>query len=332
MYIYGLYLSIALFIYIYIFFFFLLFSFVSGSFISIPTLDAFAQRLLDLAFADSTHRNMKSHVSVYTKFCRSVSCSPFPIQTPFLMRYVAYLTLSGRAYGTIINHLSSLKHFNQLLGFGKVWDSYYRFQLVLRGAKRYLGVAPTRKHPSTPELLLQVYPLFTLDTPLHAAMWALFLVAFFTFLRKSNLVPDAPNCISSKVPLRSDLVFTSQGATLHIRASKTIQYQQHSLSIPLPRIPGSPLCPVTALRHHLRRNSGPSHAPLFSVISPTPQRLFPLTYRHFCAFLSKTISALGLVPAHYSSHSFRRGGASFAFKCNVPAQLIQRQGDWQGVS
>ena len=49
----------------------------------------------------------------------------------------------------------------------------------------------------------------------------------------------------------------------------------------------------------------------------------------FCSFLSTTTSAIGLVPAHYSPHSFRRGGASFAFKCNVLAQLIHRQGDWQ---
>ena len=31
----------------------------------------------------------------------------------------------------------------------------------------------------------------------------------------------------------------------------------------------------------------------------------------------------------YSPHSFRRGVASFVFKCNVPSQLIHRQGDWQ---
>ena len=161
-------------------------------------------------------------------------------------------------------------------------------------------------------------------------MWALFLVAFFTFLRKSNLVPDAANRISPKVPLRADLAFDSHGATLHIAASKTIQYQQRSLSIPLPHILGSPLyCPITALRHHLRLNSGPSTAPLFSVLGSTSQQLFPLTSRHFGVFISKVISAIGLVPAHYSPHSFRRGGASFAFRCNVPAELIQRQGDWQ---
>ena len=78
---------------------------------------------------------------MYTRFCRSVACSPFPIEIQLLIRYVAHLTLSGRSFGTISNHLSSLKHVNQLLGFGKVWDTHYRFQLVLRGAKRYLGVS-----------------------------------------------------------------------------------------------------------------------------------------------------------------------------------------------
>ena len=244
---------------------------------------------------------------MYTRFCRSVARSPFPIEIQLLIRYVAYLTLSGRSFGTISNHLSSLKHVNQLLRFGKVWDMHYRFQLVLRGAKRYLGVSPQRKHPFTPELLLQVFPLFQLAKPLHAAMGALFLVAFFTFLQKSNLVPDAANRISPKVPLRADLAFDSHGATLHIAASKTIQYQQRSLSIPLPHILGSPLyCPITALRHHLRLNSGPSTAPLFSVLGSTSQQLFPLTSRHFGVFISKVISAIGLVPANYSPHSFRR--------------------------
>ena len=43
-------------------------------------------------------------------------------------------------------------------------------------------------------------------------------------------------------------------------------------------------CPVAALQSHLRFSSGRAHAPLFSVISPTSQRLFPITYRHFVLF------------------------------------------------
>lgn len=55
-------------------------------------------------------------------------------------------------------------------------------------------------------------------------MWALFLVAFFTFSRKSNLVPNVANRNSSKVLLRANLVSDLHGAMLHIAASKTIQY------------------------------------------------------------------------------------------------------------
>ena len=94
--------------------------FFSGIFTTVSSLDAFAQRLVRLAFAPSTHKNIRSHVNVYTRFCHSVRASPFPVQIDLLIRYVAYLTLSGRTYATIINHIGSLKHVNQLLGFGKV--------------------------------------------------------------------------------------------------------------------------------------------------------------------------------------------------------------------
>lgn len=155
-------------------------------------LDVFIQRLLHHAFAESTHRNIKSYVNVYTRFCNSVACSPSPVEVD---------TLSKRTFGTIIDHLRSIKHVNQPLGFNRVWDTGW-----------------------------------------------------------------------------------GGGGTLHIRASKTLQFQQRSLTIPLPGIPGSPLCPVAALQSHLRFSSGHAHSPLFSVISLTSQRLIPITYRHFVLF------------------------------------------------
>jgi len=38
---------------------------------------------------------------------------------------------------------------------------------------------------------------------------------------------------------------------------------------------------------------------------------------------------LDLDPQSFSPHSFRRGGASFAFECNVPGEFIKFQGDWR---
>ena len=86
---------------------------------------------------------------------------------------------------------------------------------------------------------------------------------------------------------------SSNGAFLHIRATKTIQFLQRALSIPLPIIPGSPLCPVMALINHLRLSSvGPSDS-LFSVRSPAAQSTQTITYYHFSKFLAKVVTALG---------------------------------------
>ena len=159
-------------------------------------------------------------------------------------------------------------------------------------------------------------------------MWALFLVAFFySFLRKSNLVVDRAAQVSLKVLLRSDLCFDASFAYFKVRAFKTIQFQERLFSLPLPRIPGSLLCPVAALVNHLRINQVPQDMPLFSVRSDSS--LSHITYTHFSSFLARVIKAVGLDSISYSPHSFRRGGAPFAFEAKVPSELIKAQGDWR---
>ena len=132
----------------------------------------------------------------------------------------------------------------------------------------------------------------------------------------------------AKVPRHLDLHISPNGVFLHIRTTKTIQFLQQALSIPLPIIPGLPLCPVMAVINHLRLNSvGPSDS-LFSVRSPSVQSTQSISYYHFSTFLAKVITALGLDTRAYSPHSSSHGGALFAFACNVPADLIKLQGDW----
>ena len=60
---------------------------------------------------------------------------------------------------------------HKLLGHDLTWDSDYRYKLLLRGVKRYLGTAVQRKAPITPRLLLRIVHLFDFDKPLHVAMW-----------------------------------------------------------------------------------------------------------------------------------------------------------------
>ena len=139
-------------------------------------------------------------------------------------------------------------------------------------------MSPVRS-PSLSTFYSGVISLLDLSNPLHICMRALFLVAFFSFLRISNLVPytladvrDPKGCY-----LRlSSVTFTAQGVLLRVTRTKTIQFRQRELDIPLPYIPRSPLD-----------------------------------------------------PKKQASHSFRRGGVTFAFACHAPRAFIKAQGDWQ---
>ena len=56
-----------------------------------------------------------------------------------------------------------------------------------------------------------------------------------------------------------------------------------------------------------------------------------LSYKVFTFFLKRLcviLSSLGLPARDYACHSFRRGGASFAFCAGLPVELIKILGDW----
>ena len=54
-----------------------------------------------------------------------------------------------------------------------------------------------------------------------------------------------------------------------------------------------------------------------------------ITYKSFQNYLRNLSDKLGLDSQLFSSHSFRRGGATFAFESGVPSELIQLHGDWK---
>ena len=224
---------------------------------------------------------MQSHLNAYLSFCNNFNFRSFPLNVLVVSRYVSYLAHVGRRFGTIQNHISSLKHFHQVYGFSSCWEQQYFFQLIIKGtiAKHYLGMQATRKKAITPLMLHRMAFFFHLRIPLHAAMWALFLVAFFSFLRNSNLVVKNMRSVSSvKVPRCTHLILNENTAFLRILATKTIQFAQRALNIPLPVIPGSILCPVAALHTHLKLNQVPASAPLFSVRASDSESAQAITY------------------------------------------------------
>ena len=89
----------------------------------------------------------------------------------------------------------------------------FNITLVKRGLKCLLGVAPEQKSSITIKILLD---LRTLLDPIHmadAAVWSLFTLTFFSFLRKSYLTLLSSTAFDpSKHLTRDDLKFTASNA------------------------------------------------------------------------------------------------------------------------
>ena len=146
--------------------------------------------------------------------------------------------------------------------------------------------------------------------------------------KKSNFRPLPRNVwsLGTGALKCSSVRFSTRGAVLSVSRTKTLQFNQLILEIPLPLIPGSLLCPVSALRTYLQRVHAAPNLPLFGLYVNGQYQ--PILAHHYNSFIKRAVSSLGLDPRHYSSHSFRHGGASFAFNNHAPTKFIKSQGNW----
>jgi len=199
----------------------------------------------------------------------------------------------------------------------------------MKGINREKSVLPNRKLPITPDILGAIKQCLRLQQPCDLIFWSTCLLAFFGMLRKSNLLPSSyTNFDHNKHFVRGDLAKSRAGLTLKMKWSKTIQFKERCVVLPLPCIPGHPLCPVTAITALLLLD--PSATELTPLLSyPTPSGLCVYTQSLFTKRLRSLLSSLGLPSHKYSGHSFRRGGASWAFQSGLPGEVIQILGDWK---
>ena len=206
------------------------------------------------------------------------------------------------------------------------WFTFVNF--LKQASKRVLAKSPARKLPITVDIFLAIFKCLDFRLPLHVSMWAVFLVAFFSLLRKSNLVPTtlADVASNSATHLRiCDVSFHQDHCVLHVYKTKTIQFRQRAPQIVLPFIFHSVLCPVSALKHHLANFTQNNRAPEFTI--HTPVGFKPVTGHHFTKFLKSCIVNIGLDPTQYSHHSFRRD-VTFAFNAGASPLFIKFLGDW----
>jgi len=239
---------------------------------------------------------MRSQLRAYLNFCTLYKLQPFPVTKYTFISYLVFLSHSLSSYRSLINYITVLKHVNRALGASIDFMDDYDCYTTQRGLRRMLGDKVHHTLPITPEILLEICRSLDSSNTLHICMHAVFLVAFFSFLRISNLVPYRKADVSAPDQLflhRGDVNYAGAGCFLRVRKTKTLQFREHIVDIPIPSISNSILCPVSALRRYCDLVPASSDSPLF--VLPGQLGHAPLLVNHFNLFLKQCISNLGLV-------------------------------------
>ena len=280
------------------------------------------------AYAPSTWKNLQCHWKKYLDFCNLYSLTPLPVSTfsivPFLQEYSDTVS----SYSTVSNVYSSIKTMSKMYGHGVPDNVLYVANMFMLGLKRQMGTFVNQKLPVTPHILLQLYTCVDFTNSLHVCVWSAMLFMFFTFFRKSNVMPMSVSTFdSSKQVTRECISVCKDFILVSVTWSKTIQHSQKQLLVPVSVVQGSVLCPVTAYLQLLDIVPG-STGPAFSYFKGHTR--VPLTYNVFTKMFRLWLQNIGIShPNLYSPHSFRRGGATWAFQAGVSPTLIKLHGDWQ---
>ena len=187
--------------------------------------------------------------------------------------------------------------------------------LVYRGIRRLQGDSQRIRLPITINLMRTIKEQLRQSTYAlqeQRMLWSAFTVAFYGFLRVSELIN-----------LRwSDVSFSLDHISITLHQSKTDPFRRGCI-VQIFRTKSS-TCPHYALDRY-RKVSGdvtPS-APLYQA-----GKFHPLSRTAVTNTLRQLLKQAGTDHSHYSSHSFRIGAATTAAAAGLPAWLIKHLGRW----
>ena len=267
-----------------------------------------------LAFAESTKKTYKSHLNSYLDFCDKMDILPVPASEETIASYAAFLARRLKPT-SVRQYLNIVRVMHLECGESHPYKDSWLVKSTLKGIERAKGCEPNRKTPILPQTLFVIKDKLDFSLANDVIFWAACIVMFFGLLRKSNLFQENGDFDENKQLTIDCFSFENNSINLDIRWSKTIQCKEKVVNIKLPRLSGHPLCPYTAVQTLFDRHRDKS---------PRAQA-FPIKGSYFNRRLRSLTKDC---PGDFSSHSFRRGGATWALMSGIPEAVIKLLGDW----
>ncbi len=301
----------------------------------VPDLDNRAQSLLWSGLKPTTHATYRALQNHYIKFCALYNIVPLPASELTIIRFLAYLSFKpgrsgqGLAPSTLTSYLSAIRSYHLYSGYDPPPTNTPRVALMLKTSVRN-APPPVQKQPITFPVLVRMWDWLpnSYDGKVLQAMWAL---QFFACLRggELSLVTGVGGSVLQQPPKLSAVTFgqhEGQGYMVYsVPTSKTCpqgfyRFVGHA---------SNKVCGVCTMLAYLeaRRLVAPSggDSPLFiwsngSIVNKS----------HLNKNIKSAVSALGLDPNLFSTHSMRAGAVSQGCH-NLPQWQLAAMGGWRST-
>ena len=258
-------------------------------------------------------------------FLVAAGLSIYQVTVVTLLAFMEFLVEQDFSVSNVVNYMAGIRSYFIINGLNTSPFRDQRLQLFQRFLKYTRKFEPKTTLIIDTDLLLCI--LSVADTLQYPIIYrALYLLSFFSFLRLSNILPHTSKTFDPTRQLcRGYLIFSQDSIVIIIKWSKTIQNRRDTVTISVPSLGTSPLCPHQALKAMLHHVPGSSNDPLFQV--PKSGAFVPLTDSAARKHLKKVSTVLQL-PTPLTFHLFRRYGTTWAFQQGVPIQDIMCHGTW----
>lgn len=212
-------------------------------------LDEHCYETMRRSYQPGTLRNIRSQALIYKRFCDFYGFKMFPADAWQLVRYARYIGNTVTSYETVVNYLAGVRRLHELGGFPVPAPSEPNIRHIMRALKQELAHPIRQAEPMTPDMLRAIYDHVELGNHFQLVCYTALLVGFYLFLRKSNLVPENKSSFDPQKQLtRGDVQIGKNMVLVVIKWSKTIQYKEKELLLPLLPASDITICPVFWLR------------------------------------------------------------------------------------
>jgi len=241
--------------------------------------------------APSTRKAYRTDFELFHAWCTAHAVTSLPADPQTVAAFIATEATRCRV-ATIRRRLAAIRYVHRLARVPIPTDDE-RVSATVRGIRRMIGTAPTKKAAVTSDKLLAM--VAAQDGSLaNLRDRALLLLGFAGAFRRSELVAlDV-----------EDVAETAQGLTVIIRHSKT---DQEGAGAKIAIVRGTIACPVAALKAW-RGAAGVAEGPLFRRVNKADRVLpYRLTAQSVALIVKARAKRVGLNPEQFSGHSLRAG-------------------------